>query len=154
MSNKLVIIMSEAITNFMRNKETNCLNGTRAIKAIALDIALRDKRKELQDSDIITAATKCKAEAAESILIYQNLEGDVAKKNFLAANTLDCMCDTYLPIKISEDEMVKGVDEAISETAATTMKDMGKVMAYFKDNHDQGTYDNKFVSTNVRSKLG
>ncbi len=59
----------------------------------------------------------------------------------------------YLPEQLSEDDVRKLVDDAISQTAATTMQDMGKVMGILSS-QIKGKADGSFVSTIVREKLG
>jgi hypothetical protein len=59
---------------------------------------------------------------------------------------------SYLPQPLTETEMEQEVDKVISELAAETMKDMGKVMKTLKDK--LGTRaDGKILSQLVRTKL-
>jgi len=154
MSQKLVTKMAEFIKVSMKTKNALQLNACKQIKAVAQDIAIRDKRKELKDEDIITAASKCKKEAAESMDIYKAFDTPVANDNFTKAYQLDVVCDRFLPTQLTEDEMVRYVSQAISETNAQSMKDMGNVMKHFNETHPKGTFDGKFVSSEVRKKLG
>lgn len=59
----------------------------------------------------------------------------------------------FLPAEMSDEEMQKAVDEAISETGATTMADMGKVMGIVMKK-TSGRADGSKVSSMVKSKLG
>lgn len=58
----------------------------------------------------------------------------------------------YLPPEISEDEIAKLVDEAITETGALTIKDMGKVIGLVKAK-TKGAADGVKIAELVRSKL-
>ena len=58
----------------------------------------------------------------------------------------------YLPEQLTEDEIKKIVEETIAETGASSMKDMGKVMAAVTPKV-KGRADNKFVSAYVKEKL-
>lgn len=60
---------------------------------------------------------------------------------------------TYLPQQLSEDEIRALVDEALSQTGATTIQDMGKVMGALMPK-TKGKADGQLVSNIVREKLG
>jgi len=153
MSHKLVKKMSEFIKVSMQTKNTLQLNAGRNIKAVAQDIALRDKRKELKDEDIIVAATKNKKEAVESMNIYRAFDTPVANDNFAKAYHLDLVCDMFLPAQLTILEITYKVQKIISELNASTMKDMGKVMKQFKEENPVGTFDAKLVSTTIKDVL-
>ena len=59
---------------------------------------------------------------------------------------------TYLPKQLTEDEIKVIVEEAVKETGAATMKDMGKVMANVTPKV-KGRADNKIVSGLVKQML-
>ena len=59
---------------------------------------------------------------------------------------------TYLPKQLTEDEIKVIVEEAVKETGAATMKDMGKVMANVTPKV-KGRADNKIVSGLVKQTL-
>lgn len=58
----------------------------------------------------------------------------------------------YMPKQLSEDEISALVDQAISETDAKDIKDLGKVMAAVKDK-TKGKADGAVVSGMVKKKL-
>lgn len=58
---------------------------------------------------------------------------------------------TFLPAQMSEDEIAKEVDQAISQTSASSMQDMGKVMGTLSGL--KGKADMGVVSNLVRQKL-
>lgn len=60
---------------------------------------------------------------------------------------------TYLPEQLSENEIRKLVDEAISQTNASTIQDMGKVMGFLSP-QTKGKADGSLVSSIVKEKLG
>ena len=60
---------------------------------------------------------------------------------------------TYLPAQMSDAEVDALIAEAIAATGATTMKDMGKVMAAVKPKA-QGRADMGAVSARIKQKLG
>ena len=59
----------------------------------------------------------------------------------------------YLPEQLSEDELKKIVEEAVKESGATTIKEMGKVMGLVTPKI-KGRADNKAVSELIKSMLG
>jgi uncharacterized protein YqeY len=63
------------------------------------------------------------------------------------------LIEGYLPQQLSEQELEAMVDEAVAETGATGMKEMGQVMAALKPQVG-GRADGKRVSDAVRKRLG
>lgn len=61
--------------------------------------------------------------------------------------------DEFLPAALSEAELEQLVDAAIAETGASTIKDMGRVMALVTQ-RGQGRADGRVASALVRSRLG
>ena len=59
----------------------------------------------------------------------------------------------FLPKQLSEDDTQKAIADAIAEAGATSVKDMGKVMAALKARH-AGQMDFAKVSALVKAKLG
>ena len=58
----------------------------------------------------------------------------------------------YLPTPLSNEEIEKMVDQAVLDSAASTLADMGKVMTLVKDAL-QGRADMAQVSALIRAKL-
>jgi uncharacterized protein YqeY len=59
----------------------------------------------------------------------------------------------YLPAEMSMDDVKRFIDEAIKETGAASMKDMGNVMKVVREKV-AGRADGKLVSELVKEKLG
>lgn len=59
----------------------------------------------------------------------------------------------FLPKQLSDDDMAKAIDEAIAETGAESVRDMGKVMAALKSRY-AGQMDFGKASGAVKAKLG
>src|SRR5205085_10063386 len=62
--------------------------------------------------------------------------------------------ETYLPQAASQEEVEQAVAAAISETGATSMKDMGTVMKAAMAKLAGKNADGKAVSEAVKAKLG
>ena len=58
----------------------------------------------------------------------------------------------YLPKMLDNVELAASIDAFITENTISTMKDMGKVMAYLKTTYPN-QYDAKYASTYIKSKL-
>lgn len=59
--------------------------------------------------------------------------------------------NTYLPQQFSQDELTKVIEALIGSTGATSIKEMGKVMAGLKPY--AGQYDGKLASEIIKAKL-
>ena len=62
--------------------------------------------------------------------------------------------ESYLPLGASQAEIEQAVSEAINETGATSMKDMGAVMKAAMTRLAGKNADGRMVSETVKSKLG
>ncbi len=60
--------------------------------------------------------------------------------------------ETYLPEQIDPAELSRLIDQALSETGAQGVRDMGKVMAWLKP-HVQGRADMGAVSAKIKRKI-
>jgi uncharacterized protein len=61
--------------------------------------------------------------------------------------------DEFLPAAMGEDELARLVDEAIAETGAAGMRDMGRVMGLVTQ-RSGGRADGRAASALVRARLG
>jgi uncharacterized protein YqeY len=115
-----------------------------AIKQIEID-----ERIELDDVAITTVLTKMVKQRRESI--RQFVDGnrqDLADVEIAEITVLE----NYLPEPLSDDELDTIIAEAISETNAAGMRDMGKVMSIVKA-QAEGRADMGAVSGRVKSRL-
>ncbi|OGX39500.1 MAG: hypothetical protein A3G91_05050 [Omnitrophica WOR_2 bacterium RIFCSPLOWO2_12_FULL_50_9] len=109
-----------------------------------------DKRADhLEDGDVVAVIKKQIKQRQDSIDLYgQGGRQDLVEKESAEMAVLK----GYLPQEISEEELKVFVQEAVHETGAQSMKDMGKVMkALFVK--VQGRADNKLVSAMVQKVL-
>jgi uncharacterized protein YqeY len=61
--------------------------------------------------------------------------------------------EAYLPSRLSEDEIEEMIDEAIAQSGAETIRDMGKVMGLIKT-RAAGRADMGTVGAMVKARLG
>jgi uncharacterized protein YqeY len=60
---------------------------------------------------------------------------------------------SYLPASASEEELLAAVSDAVAETGASSMKDMGAVMKAARAKLEGKTVDGKALSDLVKQKL-
>ncbi len=147
----LEIKINEDIKQAMREKDKRKLNALRAIKAaLLLEKTGKDVTSgEIPESVELKLLQKQVKQRRESAAIYreQNRPDLAEEEEYQAA-----IIEKYLPEQMSEDEIEAAVDKAIEETAAATMKDMGRVMGIVTKQL-AGKADNKVISNIVRRKL-
>ena len=61
--------------------------------------------------------------------------------------------EAYLPAGASDAEMTKAIDDAVAETGANSMKQMGAVVKAAKAKLEGKTVDGKILSDRVRERL-
>ena len=108
-----------------------------------------DLRIELDDAAIIVILDKMSKQGRDSVSQYA-----AAGRDDLAAmeqRELELL-QTYLPEQMSAAEVEALLIEAIATTTATSMRDMGKVMAFLKPKV-QGRTDMTKLSGLVKTKL-
>lgn len=122
------------------------LNFLRAqIKNILID----KKIDQLEDVDVITVIKKQVKQRQDSIEQYeQGGRKDLAEKE----NTELIILKEYLPQELSQEMIQSIVDEAIKNSAAASMKDMGSVMKLVGEKV-AGRADNKLVADLVKKAL-
>src|SRR5258707_12361231 len=108
-----------------------------------------DERVELTDIDVVTIIEKMIKQRRESIAQFEKASRqDLADKEKAEIGVLSA----YLPQKMSDSEVAAAVAAAVSETGASGIKDMGKVMALLKPRL-AGRADMGAVSALVKTKL-
>jgi uncharacterized protein YqeY len=132
----------------MRNKDKNRLTTIRmAISAIKQKQI--DEKIEITD-DISTAIiTKMIKQRQDSY--NQFMQADRAELAEGEKNEIDILI-RYMPKQLSDEEVVAIVQKAIESVGATTMKEMGKIMASVKSEL-AGKTDMSKVSAIVKSNL-
>ncbi len=140
--------LTEDMKQAMKAGEKDRLLAIRLVRGQIKDAAI-DKREDLTDDEemqiVITAVKKRK----ESIEIYTKADRlDLADKEQKEVDVIQ----TYLPQQLSADEVEAIVEEAIAQTNAQTIKEMGKVMGIVISK-TKGRADGKQVSNLVKQKL-
>lgn len=101
------------------------------------------------DEDVIEVVGREIKKRKESIELYEKgNRPELAEKEKIEMELLQ----TYLPEQLTEDEIRKLIDEAISNSGASTIQDMGKVMGALMPK-TKGKADGSLVSSIVKEKL-
>jgi hypothetical protein len=115
--------------------------------------ALRTSEKELQrplsedeELQVLQRERKRRVEAAEAFRAGGRDEQAESEERELA------VLEEFMPAPLSEDELVDIVDDVIAEVGATSMADLGRVMADVMP-QIAGRADGSVVSQIVREKL-
>lgn len=124
--------------------------GTLRLLSSAIKQQEIDNRVELDDAGILAVIEKAIKQRRESIKQYE-----AANRPELAAGEqaeIEVL-QVYLPEPLSDAELQTLIANAISETGAAGMKDMGKVMTHLKP-QVQGRTDMGALSGQIKAKLG
>lgn len=145
--------ISESLKAAMKEKDTRRTGTLRLINAAIndRDIALRGKGKDKADEEeVLDILTKMVKQREESTRMYE--EGG---RKDLAEQEREEMAiiREFLPKPLSADEAEAAVDDAISETDAQSLRDMGKVMGLLKERY-RGRLDMGVVGPMVKTRLG
>ena len=133
----------------MKNKDTAKVSILSFMRAQFSYAALEKKKKALDDADCIAVVKKLIKQHQDSIEQFKaGARQDLADKE---AKELEYL-KVYLPAEMSEAQIKKIVDEAVSATGAAGIKDMGKVMKEVLAK-TAGQADGKLVSDLVKAKL-
>ena len=109
-----------------------------------------DDRTDVDDQEMITILDKMAKQRRESI--EQFVKGGRDDLAEVEKKELEII-QTYLPQPLSETEIQALIDQAVSDTGASEIRDMGKVMGVLKPQL-QGRADMSAVSAKIKSKLG
>jgi len=133
----------------MRAKDTNRLELLRYLLA-AIQKIEKDQQKILEDTEVLGILDKLIKQENESLEHAKNANRDDLIKN---SKFKISVLTAYKPEPFSEDKINAIITEAITETQANSMRDMGKVMGIVKPKL-QGRADLGKVSGLVKSLLG
>lgn len=140
--------ITEQMKDAMRAKDKPRLGTIRLILAELKRIEV-DERIELDDARVLTVLDKMVKQRRDSITQYEAAERpELAEKEQQELEVIK----TFLPQPLSDAEITQIIDDAIAESGASSMQDMGKVMAIVKP-QVQGRADMGKISGLVKQKL-
>jgi uncharacterized protein YqeY len=140
--------ITNAMKDAMRAKQKERLGTIRLILAEFKRIEV-DERIELDDARILTVLDKMVKQRRDSIKQYEQAgRQELADVEIAEIDVIQ----EFLPAALSEDEINNLIKDAIAQTGAESMRDMGKVMGILKP-QIQGRADAGAVSNLVKSQL-
>ena len=146
---KIKLKIQEDMKDAMRAREREKLGAIRLILA-AIKQREVDERIELDDSQVLQVLDKMAKQRRESISQYQQAGRD----DLVAGEELELdVISQYLPTPLTDEEVDSLISEAIKSTGASSMREMGQVMAVLKP-QIQGRADGAVVSKKVKDQLG
>jgi uncharacterized protein YqeY len=141
--------ISEDMKAAMRAKDTERLGTIRMLQA-AIKQREVDERITLDDAQILAVLEKMVKTRKESLEQFTTAgRADLAEKEASEIAQLQA----YLPEQLSAAELDAVIAAAIASTGATSIKDMGKVVAAVKQ-QAAGRADMGAVSAVIKAKLG
>ncbi len=146
----LEVKITEDLKTAMKAKDQAALRTIRAVKT-ALQIQKTDGSGTVMDEGLeIKLIQKLIKSRKDSLEIYEKQERDD-----LAATEKEeiAILEKYLPAQLSIEELKPIIQEIISKTGASSMKDMGKVMG-MANGQLKGQADGKSISIVVKELLG
>ena len=108
-----------------------------------------DSKKELSDEEIVSILQKYIKQRKEAYTQYEQAgRKDLAEKELKEIEIVQ----QFLPPPLSEEELIKIVEEIIQEVGASSIKDMGKVVKAVMDKV-KGRAEGSLISKIVKEKL-
>jgi uncharacterized protein YqeY len=133
----------------MRSGEKERLGVIRMITS-AIKQREVDERITLDDAQVLSVLEKMIKQRKESVVQFQaGNRPDLVEKESAEITLLQ----GYLPSPLSDAELDALIQDAIAATGASSIKDMGKVMAVIKGKA-QGRADMAAVGAKIKAKLG
>ena len=137
------------ITDAMRSKDAARLSTLRMVKANLMNRKI-EKGSELTDDEVQKALQTLVKQRRDSIDQYQKGgREDLAEKEAMEIAHIE----GYLPQAATPEEIEQAVAEAVAETGAASMKEMGVVMKAAQAKLAGKSADGRLVSEAVKTKL-
>jgi len=148
MSDILKQKITDDMKSAMRARNKQRLGAIRLIQA-AIKQREIDERISLDDAQVILVLDKMLKQRRDSLAQYEKADRqDLAKQEAFEIELIQ----TYMPQPLSEIELAELIETAITETGATSIKELGKVMGYIKPKV-QGRADMRALSANLKKRL-
>jgi len=144
----LKLQLTDAMKAAMRAKDKPRLGAIRLILSEVKRIEV-DERIELDDARMLVLLDKMTKQRRDSIAQYES-----AGRQELADIEIAeiAVIQEFLPVALTDAEITELIQQAIVESGAESMRDMGKVMAVIKPKI-QGRADGGAVSNLVKAAL-
>jgi uncharacterized protein YqeY len=146
--------LNDELKAAMKSRDQRATSTLRLILAALKDrdIAARPRgvTDGVDETEIIDMLQKMVRQRQESIVLYK--QGNRPELVAQEQGEID-MIERFLPQKMSDTEAAMAVESVVAELGASTIKDMGRVMAALKERY-AGRMDFAKVGQLVKQKLG
>jgi uncharacterized protein len=116
--------INDDIKTAMKEKNNALRDALRLLSSAMKQIEV-DERKELTDEDVIKIIQKQVKQRNDAMTQYRDAgREDLYEKEASEA----AIFETYLPKQLTDEELEKAIRAIITETGASSMKEIGKVM--------------------------
>ena len=134
----------------MKAKAAGRLSALRMVKAAIMNKGV-EKGRDLEDAEVVQVITSLVKQRRDSIEQFSKAgRGDLVEKETAEIAVLE----EFLPPAASPEDIEAAVVAAIAETAATSPKDIGKVMKAVMPKLAGKNADGRTINEAVRRKLG
>ena len=145
--------IAQAMKDALKSKDQAALSTIRLISAALKDrdIAARSDNNHdgISDDEILSMLQTMIKQRNESAKMYEA----GGRPELAAAEQAEIeLIKQFLPEQLSDDDIEKAIKDAVAETGAASIKDMGKVMAHLKE-HYAGQMDFSAASQMVKAAL-
>ena len=140
--------LAQDLKDAMRDKAAVRKNVVQLVRSSVLQVE-KDNKITLDDDGILDVIAKQLKQRRDSLPDY---EKSGREDLILQLKTEMAILMEYLPAQLTHEELEVIVKEAVDATGATSMKDMGKVMAAVMPK-TKGRADGKEINTIVRNLL-
>lgn len=138
------------IATAMKSRDQSRLSALRMLKAAIMNKGV-EKARDLEDSEVLQVVASLVKQRRDSIEQFSK----AGRKDLVDKETSEiAVLEGYLPPTASAEEIEAAVAAAISETGASSPKDIGKVMKAVMPKLAGKTTDGRTVNEAVRRKLG
>ena len=120
--------LADTIIVSMKAREIERVKVMRNVQAVIKQIEI-DRRVELDDADVLDVLQKQLKQRQESLAIFtENDRDDLATKEQFEIDIIN----EFMPKQMDDSEIAALVNSEIATQGATSMRDMGAVMAVLK----------------------
>ena len=136
------------LVSAMKNQDKETLSVLRMVKG-AIQLEEINKKSELNDDDFIGVVSKQIKTRKESLVEFEK----AGRTDLVEQTTKEIdILNKYMPEQLTEEEVLKVIDEAFDIIKPQSQSDMGKLMGYVNPKL-KGKADMSFVSKTIKEKL-
>lgn len=149
MSNEIKANLTSEMKAAMKAKEKERLAVIRSMLAAIKQVEIDNQTTVEDDAEVLPILDKMLKQRRDSHQQYMDAERpELAEQEAFEMTVIQ----SFLPSPLTEEEISGLIDDAVAQTGAASMQDMGKVMGLLKPKM-QGRADMAEVSKLIKAKL-